>query len=67
MRADRVEVFWDSKKDKWMVRIHAGEDVIRRYCGAPKGADEEALRSVAQQTVKDEGYEPDLAQIAIRR
>jgi hypothetical protein len=67
MRADRVEVSWNTVEAKWVVRIEAGEEVIRRHCQAPKDADEASLRSAAQKTLKDEGYEPDLAQISIRR
>jgi hypothetical protein len=67
MRADSVEVSWDAGKSKWLVRIQNGEEVIRRHCNLPKNADEQALRSAAQQTVKDEGYEPDPSQISIRR
>jgi hypothetical protein len=67
MRADRVEVSWDTNKSKWLIRIEAGEEVIRRHCDLPRNADEPALRSAAEQTVRDEGYEPDQAQIGIRR
>jgi len=67
MRADRVEVSWDAAKSNWLVRIETGEEVIRRHCRAPKNADELSLRSVVQKTVQDEGYEPDPAQIHIRR
>lgn len=67
MRADRVEVSWDGNKSKWLVRIQSGEEVIRRYCDFPKGADDSALRSAAQQTVKDEGYELDSASVSISR
>jgi len=67
MRADRVEVSWDASKWKWLVRIETGEEVIRRHCQAPKNADELSLRSAVQKTVQDEGYEPDPAQILIRR
>jgi len=67
MRADRVEVSWDTNKSKWMVRIQSGDEVIRRACQLAKNADEQQLRSVAQQTVKDEGYEADAAQILVQR
>ncbi len=67
MRADRVEVSWDMNKSKWLVRIEAGEEVIRRHCDLPRNTDEAALRSAAQQTVQDEGYEPDPVQISILR
>lgn len=67
MNADRVEVFWDSSKSKWLVRIESGDEVIRRRCDLPNGADEHKLRSAAQQTVQDEGYQFDPARIAISR
>ena len=67
MRADRVEVSWDANKSKWLVRIQSGEEVIRRYCDLPKGADDSALRSAAQKTVQDEGYELDSANMTIKR
>ena len=67
MRADRVELSWDANKSKWLVRIQSGEEVIRRQCDVPKNADEQALRSAAQKTVQDEGYEADMAQLSIRR
>jgi hypothetical protein len=65
MRADGVEVSWDNDKSAWLVRITSGEEVIRRHCNLPRNADEQALRSAAQQTAKDEGYET--AGINIRR
>lgn len=67
MRADRVEISWDANKSKWLVRIQSGEEVIRRYCDLPKGADEAALRSAAQKTVQDEGYQSDSASVTIGR
>ncbi len=57
MRADRVEVSWDNDKKKWLVRIIVGEEVIRRYCDAPRDADEQKIRAAAQKTLIDEGYE----------
>jgi hypothetical protein len=67
MRADRVEVSWDANKSKWLVRIQAGEEVIRRHCDLPRDAEESALRTAAQKTVQDEGYELDSASMTIRR
>jgi hypothetical protein len=67
MRADRVEVSWHAGKSKWLVRIMIGEEVVRRHCDVPKNADEQTLRLAAQKIVQDEGYEPDLAQISVRR
>lgn len=67
MQADNVEVSWDANKSKWLIRIVTGEEVLRRYSDAPNNADEQTLRSVAQKTVADEGYEPDPTRISIRR
>ncbi len=65
MRADGAEVSWDAAKSKWLVRIKSGEEVIRRHCDAPKGADEKILRSAVEKTLNDEGYEADPARILI--
>ena len=67
MRADRVEISWDADKSNWLLRIESGEEVIRRHCKIPKDADEQTLRSAAQKTIQDEGYEPDVAELSIRR
>lgn len=67
MRADRAEVSWDANKSKWVVRIQSGEEVIRRHCDLPQGADDNALRSAAQKTIQDEGYELDPANMTIKR
>ena len=67
MRADRVELTWDSEKSDWLVRIVSGEEVIRRHCKAPKDADEKTLRAKAEQTVKEEGYEADAAAVSVKR
>jgi hypothetical protein len=67
MRADLVEVSWDAQKNKWLVRIQAGEEVIRRHCDVPKNADEATLRSAAQKTMQDEGFEADGVRMTIRR
>ena len=67
MRAERVQVSWDSNKSKWVVRIEAGAQVIRRHMDVPKDADDQTLRSAAQKTVHDEGYEGDLTEIVVQR
>jgi hypothetical protein len=66
MRPDHVDVSWDTEKSKWLIRIQNGEEVIRRHCDAPKNADDQTLRAAVQKAVEDEGYELDLANIAIR-
>jgi len=67
MRADEVEVSWDSAKSKWLVRIVVGEEVVRRYCDAAKNADDASLRSAAMKTLQDEGYEADASILVIKR
>jgi hypothetical protein len=67
MRADQVEVSWDPGKNKWLLRIRTGEEVVRRYCDVPKNAEEDTLRSLAQNTLQDEGYERDPMELTIRR
>jgi hypothetical protein len=67
MRADRVEVSWDSSKSKWLARIQSGEEVIRRYCSLPNDADDVSLRSAIMTLVQDEGYEVVAAAILIQR
>lgn len=67
MRADRVELSWDPSKSNWLLRIVSGEEVIRRHCSLPKNADQQALQSAAQQTLRDEGYDPDVSAMNIQR
>jgi len=67
MHADRVEVSWDDEKSKWLVRIEAGEEVVRRHGDLSRDADEPSLRAAAQKTVADEGYEFDAAEITVLR
>ncbi|HLH04780.1 MAG TPA: hypothetical protein VKX25_18580 [Bryobacteraceae bacterium] len=65
MKADRVEVSWDNQKNKWLVRIIVGEEVIRRYCNDSKNVDTEALRASALKTAREEGYEVDPAAVTV--
>ncbi|HZD93609.1 MAG TPA: hypothetical protein VE133_05100 [Candidatus Sulfotelmatobacter sp.] len=67
MRADRTEVLWDSNKSKWLVRIAVGEEVIRRFCDLPQNASEIDLRTAAEKTLRDEGYETDGMAITVQQ
>jgi hypothetical protein len=67
MRADHADVSWDSEKSKWVIRISAGEEVIRRYCSLPQTTNETELRAAAQSTLRDEGYELDAAAITVQQ
>lgn len=66
MHADHVEVSWDASKSSWLLRIEAGEEVIRRHCTLSKNADEQTLRSAIEKAVADEGYELDPATLVRR-
>jgi hypothetical protein len=57
MKADRVEITWDSQKSNWLVRIEAGEEVVRRHLSLPRETPEPTLRAAAQKIADDEGYE----------
>ena len=67
MVPDNVELLWDEGKRKWLVRIEAGTEVIRRHCNHARDADEQQLRAAAQQTVIDEGYQVDASRISVIR
>ena len=65
MKADRAEVSWDDQKNKWLIRIIVGEEVIRRYCNDSRDVDRDTLRASALKTAREEGYELDPASIAL--
>jgi hypothetical protein len=67
MRADKIEVSWDSAKSKWLVRIQSGEEVLRRHCNLSRDANDQSIRTAAEQTVKEEGYDFDPASVVIKR
>ena len=67
MHADRVQISWDTHKSRWIVKIEAGSEVIRRQCDHSRDADEQTLRTAAEQTVIDEGYEIDGERITVVR
>lgn len=65
MKADRVEVSRDDQGNRWLIRIKVGEEVIRRHCTAAADSDEATLRRAAAQTVADEGYTVEPAEIVL--
>lgn len=67
MQADRGEISWDNEKSKWLIRIEAGEEVVRRHCELPRNADEASLRAAAQKTIQDEGYELPASSVILRK
>lgn len=67
MRADEVEASWDAAKKSWLLRIRIGQEVIRRHCDAARNADDGVLKSLAQKTLQDEGFDFEPAELTIRR
>jgi len=68
IKATKASVDWDAHKKQWHVRVQIGEEVIKRPLDkTAQDASEEALRSKAVETAKDEGYDVDPASIAIVR
>ena len=68
VRATAAEVFWDTSKKAWIVRLQVGEEVVRRASkGTKQDADEETLRSLALKTAEDEGYELPATAVSVRR
>lgn len=67
MQADRLEVSWDTERSKWLVRIEAGDEVIRRRFDAPQSMDDRSLRNFALKESQEEGYEVADANISIKR
>ena len=66
MHADHVEFSWDESTSSWLLRIEAGEEVIRRHCTLPKSVDEQTLLTAIEKAVAEEGYEFDPASLVRR-
>jgi hypothetical protein len=67
MRADSAEMSWDKSRSQWLLRIKIGDEVIRRHCKVAQSADDQKLRTIAQETVRDEGYEIDGGNVTVLR
>ena len=67
INADRAEVSWDNEKSQWLVRIHVGEEVIRRHWKSPKDAGPQSLQADAVKTAQEEGYDLAADNVAIQR
>ena len=66
-KAVEAKVHWSPDKKKWQVVIQVGEEVIKRWADAPQESADEALRALAVQTAKDEGYDLEAARIPVER
>lgn len=70
IKADNAVVIWDPQKKTWRIRIHIGEEVIKRPATdhkVPREAGDDALRTLAVETAQDDGYELDPATVSISR
>jgi hypothetical protein len=67
LKADEAKIQWSPEKKKWQVVIHIGAEVIKRWAGNLKESGDDALRSLAVATAKDEGYEVDAARVTVAR
>ena len=68
LRADQAKVEWVADKHQWHVVITVGAEVIKRWLDhTPRDAAEDALRSLAVQTAKDEGYELDSSRVSVAK
>ena len=68
VRASSAEVDWNPKDKKWHVHIQVGAEVIKRPVpDLGEDAGEDALRSAAVETAKNEGYEVSPDKVSIVR
>ncbi len=65
LRADEAKIQWDPGKKQWHVIIQVGAEVIKRWCKNAPGDGDDALRTLAVQTAKDEGYEVDPQRVSV--
>ncbi len=65
LKADEAKIEWSGDKKRWHVVIHVGAEVIKRWAGNNRESGEEALRTLAVQTAKDEGYELDPTRVLV--
>ena len=68
LQANQAEVAWDSKKKQWHVTIEVGAESIKRWSAAKgREAGDDALRTMAVETARDEGYELEVQRVSIMR
>ncbi|MGP8245152.1 MAG: hypothetical protein ACLQVN_11620 [Bryobacteraceae bacterium] len=68
LQANQARIEWDSEKKHWHVTIQVGAEAVKRW-NATKGqeADDDALRTIAVETARDEGYALDRQRVSITR
>jgi hypothetical protein len=68
LKADKAVVTWEPAKKHWVIRLHNGEEIIkRRDPKTPHDANDDALRTLAVATAKEEGLDLDAASVTVAR
>jgi hypothetical protein len=67
LNADQARVEWTPEKKQWHVVIQVGAEVIKRWVKNPQNSGDDALRSLAVETAKDEGYELEASRVSVVR
>jgi hypothetical protein len=68
LHADQARVEWSAEKKQWHVVITVGGEVIKRWLPKqPHESSDDALRVIAVETAKDEGYELDPGRVEVSR
>jgi hypothetical protein len=68
LQANQATVAWDSKKKHWHITVEVGAESIKRW-NATNGSDagDDALRAMAVEIARDEGYELEVQRVSIVR
>lgn len=68
LRANNARVEWDNARKRWEVHIEVGAEVIKRpISDTAAQSGEAALKELAIQTAKDEGYEVDPGNVSVEK
>jgi hypothetical protein len=65
LKANEAKIEWSAEKKQWHVVIQVGAEVIKRWAGKTQETGDEALKSLAVRTAKDEGYELDPERVSV--
>ena len=68
LRANEAKVRWDAAKKRWHVTIEVGAESIKRWSAkTEREAGDDALRAMAVETARDDGYELEAQKVSIVR
>ncbi len=65
LKANEAKIEWSDDKKQWHVVIQVGAETIKRWAGKTQATGDDALKSLAVQTAKDEGYELDPERVSV--